>query len=161
MAKFAINASGAMLLPSLVQVSESISGSVVPLAMFQMMKAILLFIFTTTFSSTMTKQFLVTLDKDKGEESVENRDIIEEDKKEEEVNNAKGSHEKDLDRENEELDKEERDPAKMSKDYSVAIDYSSPKQSSPVRKRMGQDYSGGMRWRKPSRWECRFKKSKR
>ena len=31
MAKFA---SGAMLLPSLVQVSESISGSVVPLAMF-------------------------------------------------------------------------------------------------------------------------------
>ena len=34
MAKFAINASGAMLLPSLVQVSESISGSVVPLAMF-------------------------------------------------------------------------------------------------------------------------------
>ena len=35
MAKFAINASGTMLLPSLVQVSESISGSVVPLAMFQ------------------------------------------------------------------------------------------------------------------------------
>ena len=34
MAKFAINASGAILLPSLVQVSESISGSVVPLAMF-------------------------------------------------------------------------------------------------------------------------------
>ena len=34
MAKFAINASGAMLLPSLVQVSEPISGSVVPLAMF-------------------------------------------------------------------------------------------------------------------------------
>ena len=34
MAKFAINASGAMLLPSLVQVSESILGSVVPLAMF-------------------------------------------------------------------------------------------------------------------------------
>ena len=34
MAKFAINASGAMLLPSLVQVSEAISGSVVPLAMF-------------------------------------------------------------------------------------------------------------------------------
>ena len=34
MAKFAINASGAMLLPSLVQVSESISGSIVPLAMF-------------------------------------------------------------------------------------------------------------------------------
>ena len=36
MAKFAINASGAMLLPSLVRVSESISGSVVPLAMFYM-----------------------------------------------------------------------------------------------------------------------------
>ena len=35
MAKFAINASGAMLLPSLVQASESISGSVVPLAMFE------------------------------------------------------------------------------------------------------------------------------
>ena len=35
MAKFAINASGAMLLPSLVLVSESISGSVVPLAMFR------------------------------------------------------------------------------------------------------------------------------
>ena len=34
MAKFAINASGAMLLPNLIQVSESISGSVVPLAMF-------------------------------------------------------------------------------------------------------------------------------
>ena len=34
MAKFVINASGAMLLPSLVQVSESISGSVVPLAKF-------------------------------------------------------------------------------------------------------------------------------
>ena len=34
MAKFAINASGAMFLPSLVHVSESISGSVVPLAMF-------------------------------------------------------------------------------------------------------------------------------
>ena len=34
MAKFVINASGAMLLPSLVQVTESISGSVVPLAMF-------------------------------------------------------------------------------------------------------------------------------
>ena len=35
MANFAINASGAMLLPSLVKVSESISGSVVPLAMFR------------------------------------------------------------------------------------------------------------------------------
>ena len=34
MAKFATNASGAMLLPSLIQVTESISGSVVPLAMF-------------------------------------------------------------------------------------------------------------------------------
>ena len=34
MAKFAINESGAMLLPSSVHVSESISGSVVPLAMF-------------------------------------------------------------------------------------------------------------------------------
>ena len=36
MAKFATNASGAMLLPNLVQVMESISGSVVPLAMFIM-----------------------------------------------------------------------------------------------------------------------------
>ena len=34
MAKFATNVSGAMLLPSLIQVTESISGSVVPLAMF-------------------------------------------------------------------------------------------------------------------------------
>ena len=34
MAKFAINASGAMLLLNLIQVTESISGSVVPLAMF-------------------------------------------------------------------------------------------------------------------------------
>ena len=33
-AKFATNVSGAMLLPSLIQVTESISGSVVPLAMF-------------------------------------------------------------------------------------------------------------------------------
>ena len=33
-AKFAANASGAMLLPNLVQVMESISGYVVPLAMF-------------------------------------------------------------------------------------------------------------------------------
>ena len=32
-AKFAINASGAMLLPNLIQVTESISRSVVPLAM--------------------------------------------------------------------------------------------------------------------------------
>ena len=36
MAKFAINANGTMLLPSLVQVSESISESVVPLAMFHL-----------------------------------------------------------------------------------------------------------------------------
>ena len=34
MAKFATDAIGAMLLSSLVQVTESISGSVVPLAMF-------------------------------------------------------------------------------------------------------------------------------
>ena len=34
MAKFATNASGAMLLLHLIQVTESISGSVVPLAMF-------------------------------------------------------------------------------------------------------------------------------
>ena len=34
MAKFATNANGAMLLPNLVQVMESISGSVVPPAMF-------------------------------------------------------------------------------------------------------------------------------
>ena len=34
MAKIATNACGAMLLPNLVQVTESISGSVVPLAMF-------------------------------------------------------------------------------------------------------------------------------
>ena len=47
-AKFAINASGAMLLPSLVQVSESISGSVVPLAMF--VKNLL---FISTFESEL------------------------------------------------------------------------------------------------------------
>ena len=35
MAKFATNVSGAMLLLSLIQVTESISGSVVPLAMFK------------------------------------------------------------------------------------------------------------------------------
>ena len=34
LAKFATNASGAMLLLNLIQVTESISGSVVPLAMF-------------------------------------------------------------------------------------------------------------------------------
>ena len=34
MAKFATNVSGAILLPSSIQVTESISGSVVPLAMF-------------------------------------------------------------------------------------------------------------------------------
>ena len=34
MAIFATNVIGAMLLPSLIQVMESISGSVVPLAMF-------------------------------------------------------------------------------------------------------------------------------
>ena len=36
MAKFATNASGAMMLLNLIQVTESISGSVVPLAMFEM-----------------------------------------------------------------------------------------------------------------------------
>ena len=41
MAKFA---SGAMLLPSLVQVSESISGSVVPLAMFMLMMDIVVIV---------------------------------------------------------------------------------------------------------------------
>ena len=35
-AKFAINASSAMLLPSSIKVTESISGSVVPLAMFKL-----------------------------------------------------------------------------------------------------------------------------
>ena len=34
MVKYATNASGAMLLINLIQVTESISGSVVPLAMF-------------------------------------------------------------------------------------------------------------------------------
>ena len=37
-ANFATNASGAMLLPNLVQVTESIFGSVVPLAMFFILK---------------------------------------------------------------------------------------------------------------------------
>ena len=40
MVKFATNASGAMLLPNLIQVMESISGSVVPLAMFNMLDMI-------------------------------------------------------------------------------------------------------------------------
>ena len=35
MVNFATNVSGAILLPNLVQVTESISGSVVPLAMFK------------------------------------------------------------------------------------------------------------------------------
>ena len=35
MAKFATNVSGAILLPGSIQVTESISGSVVPLAMFK------------------------------------------------------------------------------------------------------------------------------
>ena len=34
MTKFATNVGGAMLLPNLIQITESISGSVVPLAMF-------------------------------------------------------------------------------------------------------------------------------
>ena len=40
MAKYATNASGAMLLLNLIQVTESISGSVVPLAMFKVTIAI-------------------------------------------------------------------------------------------------------------------------
>ena len=46
LAKFAINEGGAMLLLSLVQVSESISGSVVPLAMFSRDLVVLLFLDT-------------------------------------------------------------------------------------------------------------------
>ena len=38
MAKFASNVSGAMLLLNLMEVTESISGSVVPLAMFDLGK---------------------------------------------------------------------------------------------------------------------------
>ena len=38
--KFATNVSGAILLPSSIQVTESISGSVVPLAMFLMNNAL-------------------------------------------------------------------------------------------------------------------------
>ena len=34
--KYVTNASGAMLLPNLVQVTESVAGSVAPLAMFEM-----------------------------------------------------------------------------------------------------------------------------
>ena len=37
MVKFATNVSGAILLPSSIQVTESISGSVVPLAMFDIL----------------------------------------------------------------------------------------------------------------------------
>ena len=42
MAKFTTNVSGAMLLPSLIQITESISGSVVPLAMFDPMDFLLI-----------------------------------------------------------------------------------------------------------------------
>ena len=45
-AKYAINVSGAMLLPSSIQVTESISGSVVPLAMFSSDLVVLLFLDT-------------------------------------------------------------------------------------------------------------------
>ena len=38
MVKFATNVSGAILLPSSIQVMESISGSVLPLAMFVIIK---------------------------------------------------------------------------------------------------------------------------
>ena len=47
MAKFATYASGAMLSPNLVQVTESISGSVVPLAMFDSMFCLVMMIMKT------------------------------------------------------------------------------------------------------------------
>ena len=132
------------------------------------MKAIFLFIFVTIFSKTMTKQFLVTLDKDKGEESEDKPDIIEEDKKEEEVNNAKDSDEK-----AEEVAKGVNPKATrrtgQKKTGNDNSDLARPKQSSSVRKTGGQDYSGGMNYRKPikykggggTEWECRFRKSPR
>ena len=46
MAKYATNASGAMLLLNLIQVMESISGSVVPLAMFNMLDMIVPIFYT-------------------------------------------------------------------------------------------------------------------
>ena len=45
MTKFAINASSAMLLPSSYKVTESISGSVVPLAMFIVFVFVFVFVF--------------------------------------------------------------------------------------------------------------------
>ena len=60
MGKFAINGSGAMLLPSLVQVSESISGSVVPLAMFWKLFGIFRYFFIGA-TSDQFRDFLLGL----------------------------------------------------------------------------------------------------
>ena len=63
-AKFSTNARGAMLLLNLIQVTESISGSVVPLAMFHHLLTFLAFlVITTTFmdkTCTERTQTLVT-----------------------------------------------------------------------------------------------------
>ena len=132
----------------------------------------------------MTKRFLITLDKDKGKESQNKSDIIEQD--DEKVNNAKDSDEKDLDTKVEGMKPKgtTTDEKKAGNDYSFAIDYSShlhsarkPKQSSSrmVKTAVGQDYSGGMYYSAQqlarggnsptpygaSRWECRYKRSSR
>ena len=144
------------------------------------MKAVCLFIFTTTFSQTMTKQFLITLDKDKGKESQKKSNIIEQD--DEKVNNAKDLDEKDLDTKGEENKKPNHataDQNKTGNDNSFANDNSSHLMKTAGKNTVGQDYSGGgtyysaqqlaRQYRgggggpKPykANWECRYKRSGR
>ena len=154
------------------------------------MKTICLFIFITTFSQTMTKQFLVTLKKENSTKLQNKSVAIEQDKKVEKVSNAKDPDEEDLDTKEmtkgvklKPTRKDQTAEDKKANDYSVAIDYSSlhlpgPKQSIEMMKtngRTGNDYSGGafysarsfrggntpMRYEGGTRWECRYKKSKR
>ena len=151
------------------------------------MKTICLFIFTTTFSQTMTKQFLVTLEKEKGNKLQNTSVNIEQNKEAEKVSNAKDSEEKDLETKGGRSNTTRTDQTaniKKGNDYSVAIDYSSlhlprSKQSSKMMKTKvrtkGNDYSGGafysarsfrgrnapMRYEGGTRWECRYKKSTR
>ena len=61
MAKFATNASGVMLLLNLIQVTESISGSVVPLAVFlQDFDTVLLLNFLQDFGRALMLNFDVS-----------------------------------------------------------------------------------------------------
>ena len=155
------------------------------------MKTICLFIFTTTFSQTMTKHFLLTLENENSNKLQNKSVAIEQDKKVEKVSNTKDSDEEDLDTKEMTKGVKSKPPRKdqtadnkKGNDYSVAIDYSSlhlprPKQSSKMMKTNGRtkgnDYSGGafysarsfrggntpMRYEGGTRWECRYKKSTR